>query len=67
MLEILQQLRHKVAVGFIGGGDLAKQQEQLGSTGSNGILVSDEFSEINRLLQQFQWRWRGQRDNGLED
>jgi len=36
MLELLQQLRHKVAIGFVGGSDLAKQQEQLGSTGSSG-------------------------------
>jgi phosphomannomutase len=38
MLELLQELRHKVAVGFVGGSDLAKQQEQLGSTGSSGIV-----------------------------
>jgi phosphomannomutase len=38
MLELLQQLRHKVAIGFVGGSDLAKQQEQLGSTGNNGVL-----------------------------
>ena len=30
MLELLQHLRHKVAIGFVGGSDLAKQQEQLG-------------------------------------
>jgi phosphomannomutase len=37
MLELLQQLRHKVAIGFVGGSDLVKQQEQLGSAGKNGI------------------------------
>jgi phosphomannomutase len=37
MLDLLQQLRHKVAIGFVGGSDLAKQQEQLGSTGVNGM------------------------------
>jgi phosphomannomutase len=31
MLQLLSQLRHKVAIGFVGGSDLAKQQEQLGS------------------------------------
>lgn len=31
MLQILSQLRHKVAIGFVGGSDLAKQQEQLGT------------------------------------
>lgn len=36
MLELLQKLRHKVAIGFVGGSDLAKQQEQLGSAGSSG-------------------------------
>ena len=40
MLDLLQQLRHKVAIGFVGGSDLAKQQEQLGSTGSDGISLS---------------------------
>lgn len=32
MLQLLSQLRHKVAIGFVGGSDFAKQQEQLGST-----------------------------------
>jgi phosphomannomutase len=36
MLQLLQELRHKVAIGFVGGSDLVKQQEQLGSTGENG-------------------------------
>ena len=31
MLQLLSQLRHKVAIGFVGGSDLAKQQEQLGT------------------------------------
>jgi len=35
---MLQQLRNKVAVGFVGGSDLVKQQEQLGSTGRDGTL-----------------------------
>ena len=31
MLALLSQLRHKCAIGFVGGSDLAKQQEQLGT------------------------------------
>ena len=30
MLSLLSNLRHKVAIGFVGGSDLVKQQEQLG-------------------------------------
>lgn len=41
MLELLQKLRNQVAIGFVGGSDLVKQQEQLGSTGRNGIIVLD--------------------------
>lgn len=31
MLLLLSQLRHKVAIGFVGGSDFKKQQEQLGT------------------------------------
>ena len=31
MLQLLSALSHKVAIGFVGGSDLAKQQEQLGT------------------------------------
>ncbi len=31
MLDLLARLRQKCAIGFVGGSDLAKQQEQLGS------------------------------------
>lgn len=31
MLQLLSALRHKVAIGFVGGSDLVKQQEQLGT------------------------------------
>ena len=31
MQQLLAQLRHQVAIGFVGGSDLAKAQEQLGS------------------------------------
>lgn len=37
MLVILEKLRQKVAIGFVGGSDLVKQQEQLGVNGLNGI------------------------------
>ena len=40
MLQVLSQLRHKVAIGFVGGSDLAKQQEQLGA---GGIPVTSMF------------------------
>ena len=32
MLQLLSALRHKVAIGFVGGSNLVKQQEQLGSS-----------------------------------
>lgn len=32
MLLLLQELRKTVAIGFVGGSDLAKQQEQLGTS-----------------------------------
>jgi phosphomannomutase len=31
MLNLLSSLRQKVAIGFVGGSDLAKQQEQIGT------------------------------------
>ena len=31
MLQLLSQLRHRVAIGFVGGSDFVKQQEQLGA------------------------------------
>ena len=31
MLQLLSALRHKCAIGFVGGSDLVKQQEQLGT------------------------------------
>ena len=31
MLSLLSQLRHKCAIGYVGGSDLTKQQEQLGT------------------------------------
>lgn len=32
MLQLLSALRHKVAIGYVGGSDFAKQQEQLGTS-----------------------------------
>lgn len=37
MLTLLEELRQRVATGFVGGSDLSKQQEQLGSANVNGI------------------------------
>jgi phosphomannomutase len=34
MLEFLKQLRSRVNIGMVGGSDLVKQQEQLGSDGA---------------------------------
>ncbi|KAF2728372.1 phosphomannomutase-like protein [Polyplosphaeria fusca] len=31
MLQLLSELRHKVVIGYVGGSDLSKQQEQLGT------------------------------------
>ena len=40
MLSILRELRSKVVLGFVGGSDLAKQQEQLNGKGRPlGLLV----------------------------
>jgi phosphomannomutase len=36
MFELLKELRKKVAIGFVGGSDLAKITEQLSITGNNG-------------------------------
>ncbi|KAI5304579.1 Phosphomannomutase [Ascosphaera atra] len=40
MLDLLAQLRKKCAIGFVGGSDLAKQQEQLGA---NNVDVNTLF------------------------
>ena len=41
MLALLSQLRHKVAIGFVGGSDLAKQQEQIGTSSINVTTLFD--------------------------
>jgi len=43
MLSLLSSLRQKVAIGFVGGSDLAKQQEQLG-TASIPVTSLFDFS-----------------------
>jgi phosphomannomutase len=46
MLKLLADLRQKVAIGFVGGSDLAKQQEQLGTSEINVTTLFDYcFSE----------------------
>ena len=39
MIDLLRQLRKKVAIGFVGGSNLQKQQEQLGVQGTNGASL----------------------------
>ncbi|RAH72699.1 PMM-domain-containing protein [Aspergillus aculeatinus CBS 121060] len=41
MLELLSRLRHKCAIGYVGGSDFAKQQEQLGSATTNVTSLFD--------------------------
>src|SRR5438045_8460683 len=43
MLELLTQLRKKCAIGFVGGSDLAKQQEQIGDAINPPVSVLDLF------------------------
>ena len=43
MLALLQDLRKKCAVGFVGGSDLAKQQEQLGRPASIPVTTLFDF------------------------
>lgn len=41
MLQLLSELRHKCAIGFVGGSNLVKQQEQLGAGGVNVTELFD--------------------------
>ncbi|EZF31903.1 hypothetical protein H109_04451 [Trichophyton interdigitale MR816] len=41
MLQLLSQLRHKCAIGFVGGSDLVKQQEQLATPATNVTSLFD--------------------------
>lgn len=48
MLDLLQKLRKKVVIGFVGGSDLKKQQEQLGCMGTNGVLTRCLFDFLGK-------------------
>jgi phosphomannomutase len=41
MLQLLSQLRHLVAIGFVGGSNLVKQQEQLATPDINVTSLFD--------------------------
>ncbi|PHH67234.1 hypothetical protein CDD81_3003 [Ophiocordyceps australis] len=43
MLSILQKLRAKCAIGFVGGSDLAKQEEQLGRPAGTPVINLFDF------------------------
>ena len=43
MLSTLQALRQKVAIGFVGGSDLVKQQEQLGVLTGEPVTTMFDF------------------------
>ena len=46
MLQLLSALRHKVAIGYVGGSNLVKQEEQLGTPNLSVITLFDFcFSE----------------------
>lgn len=45
MLQLLSELRQKVAIGFVGGSNLVKQQEQLGGPVDVISLFDFCFSE----------------------
>ena len=57
MLQLLSALRHKCAIGFVGGSDLVKQQEQLGTpsisvTGLFDFCFAENGLTAIRLGQQ---------------
>jgi phosphomannomutase len=41
MLQLLSALRHKCAIGFVGGSNLVKQQEQIGTPEINVTTLFD--------------------------
>ena len=49
MLNLLARLRQKVAIGFVGGSNLPKQQEQLGSSTVNVLTLFDYCFPENGL------------------
>jgi phosphomannomutase len=53
MLELLHKLRQKVAIGYVGGSDLAKQQEQLGTADISVTTLFDyAFPENGKFIFQ---------------
>jgi len=49
MLALLSALRHKMAIGFVGGSNLIKQQEQLGTPSINVTTLFDYCFAENGL------------------
>lgn len=47
MLELLRELRKKMAIGFVGGSDFSKISEQLGGNGSNRKYISVSLQDIH--------------------
>jgi phosphomannomutase len=45
MQQLLSELRHKVAIGYVGGSNLVKQQEQIGGPVDVTTLFDFCFSE----------------------
>ncbi|PKX95725.1 phosphomannomutase SEC53 [Aspergillus novofumigatus IBT 16806] len=50
MLTLLSQLRHKCAIGYVGGSNLAKQQEQLGTAATDVTSLFDFCFPENGLM-----------------
>lgn len=56
MLELLAKLRDTAVIGFVGGSDLAKQQEQIGKPGVSVVDLFDYAFAENGLTAYFQSR-----------
>jgi len=50
MIHLLRELRKKVAIGFVGGSDLAKISEQLAVADANGEHLRDNIPPICYVL-----------------
>lgn len=50
MLAMLSKLRTQVAIGFVGGSDLVKQQEQLATSDVNGTLTNSSPQHVLKHL-----------------
>jgi len=53
MLGVLEKLRRKVVIGFVGGSDLVKQQEQLGKAGGVNVVDLFDFAFAENGLTAF--------------